>query len=157
RHIVVRAGEYALGQALTVPDRAKLVGEGVMTFDASGLPAGFEASGRTHLQATTALAGDLLTLGDGATLRGLAIEDVEGRAVAGNPVAVVSRSAGDYVSARVEECEIINPNPAGVAPQGPTGRGLVVVTRNPNLGFDPPPHEGAVLSVEMTDSIVRSP
>jgi len=41
-------------------------------------------------------------------------------------------------------------------PQGPTGRGLVVVTRNPNLGQDPPPHEGSTLQVKMDRSIVRS-
>jgi hypothetical protein len=61
----------------------------------------------------------------------------------------LSRAAGDFISARIEECEIINPNP-----QGSTGRGLVVQTRNPDLE---PPHEGAVLRVQMTRSIVRSP
>ncbi len=155
--ILVRAGDYDVSQALTVPDGATLVGEGIMRFDESGLPTGFEASGRTLLRATTALAGDVLTLGDGATIKGLMIEDVAGRLVAGNPVAVVSRAAGDFVSATIVECEIINPNPSLVAPQGPTGRGLVVMTRNPNLGLEPPPHEGAVLWVQMTLSIVRSP
>jgi len=147
-HILVRAGDYDLSHALTVPDDATLVGEGVMSFDESGLPAGMEASGRTLLRATTALAGDLLTLGDGATIQGLVIEDVVGRLVAGNLVAVYSRAAGDFVSARIEECEIINPNlPA-------SGRGLAVMTLNPDLE---PAHEGAVLRVQMTRSIVRSP
>ena len=148
--ILVRAGDYDLSQALTVPDQATLVGEGVMGFDESGLPTGFEASGRTLLRATAALAGDVLTLGDGATLRGLVIEDLAGRPV-GNPVAVVSRGAGDFISAHIEECEIINPN-SSVGGQGLRGRGLVVVTRNPS-----PSHEGAVLRVQMTQSIVRSP
>jgi hypothetical protein len=147
--ILVRAGVYDVSQALTVPDRAALVGEGVMSFDESGLPTGFEPSGRTLLRATAALAGDILTLGDGATVRGLAIEDVVGRVVAGHTVAVVSRAAGDFISARIEECEIINPNP------GNTGiRGLAVTTLNPDME---PPHEGAVLRVQMTRSIVRSP
>jgi hypothetical protein len=147
--ILVRAGVYDVSQALTVPDRAALVGEGVMSFDESGLPTGFEPSGRTLLRATPALVGNVLTLGDGATVRGLVIEDVFGRLVAGHAVAVLSRAAGDFISARIEECEIINPNP-----QGSTGRGLVVQTRNPDLE---PPHEGAVLRVQMTRSIVRSP
>ena len=152
--ILVRAGEYDVSHALTVPDGATLAGEGVMAFDESGLPTGFEASGRTLLQATAALVGDVLTLGDGATVRGLVIEDVVGRLVAGNAVAVVSRAAGDFISTRIEECEIINPNPALVQPQGATGRGLVVITRNPDLE---PPHEGAELRMAMSRSIVRSP
>jgi hypothetical protein len=149
--ILVRAGDYDLSQALTVPDGATLVGEGVMGFGESGLPTGFEASGRTRLRATAALVGDVLTLGDEATVRGLIIEDRAGRP-GGNPVAVVSRAAGDFISAHIEECEIINPNPSVVTGQGPSGRGLVVITRNPN-----PPHEGAVLRVQVTQSIVRSP
>jgi len=144
--ILVRAGVYDVSQALTVPDRATLVGEGVMSFDESGLPAGFEPSGRTLLRATTALVGNVLALGDGATVRDLVIENVVGT---GHTVAVVSRAVGDFVSARIEECEIINPNLPGS-----NGRGLVVQTLNPELE---PPHEGAVLRVQMTRSIVRSP
>src|SRR5215471_20554999 len=143
--ILVRAGEYDVSQALTVPDRATLVGEGVMSFDESGLPTGFEPSGRTLLKATAGLVGNFLTLGDGATVRGLAIENIAGP---GHAVAVVSRAPGDFVSARIEECEIINPNlPAA-------GRGLAVMTLKP----DPEPaHDDAVLRVQMTRSIVRSP
>ena len=147
--ILVRAGLYDVSQTLTVPDRATLVGEGVMSFDESGLPTGFQPSGATLLRATSALAGDVLTLGDGATIRGLVIEDVVGRLVGGHAVAVLSRAAGDFISARIEECEIVNPNLPGA-----TGRGLTVQTRNPDLE---PPHEGAVLWVQMTRSIVRSP
>ncbi len=154
--ILVRAGEYDLGQALTLPDGATLVGEGEMGFDGSGLPMGFAAAGRTVLRSTLALAGDILTLGDGATLKDLVIEDVAGRAT-GNPVVVSSRAPGDFVSAEVVECEIINPNPSGILPQGPTGRALVAITRNPNLAADPPPHDGAVVWVRMARSIIRSP
>src|SRR5262245_59584821 len=144
--ILVRAGAYDVSQALTVPDRATLVGEGVMSFDESGLPTGFEPSGRTLVRATAGLVGNFLTLGDGTTVTGLAIETVAGP---GHAVAVVSRAPGDFVSARIEECEIINPNlPAG------GGRGLAVMTLKP----DPEPaHDGAVLQVQMTRSIVRSP
>ena len=146
--ILVRAGVYDVSQALTVPDRADLVGEGVMSFDESGLPTGFEPAGRTLLKATAAVVGSILTLGDGATVRGLAIEDVVGRRAPGSGIAVESRAAGDFISARIEECEIINPNPPG------TSRGLHVITLNPDLE---PPHEGAVLRVQVRRSIVRSP
>ena len=155
KKIQVKAGTYDLNNALTVPDRATVVGEGVMTFDGDGLPAGLEANGRTLLRSTAALAGDILTLGDGSTLRRLAIEDYLDRM--GNPVAVVSRSSNDAVSAKIEECEIINPNPIGITPPGPTGRGIAVVTRNPNLSQDPPPHDNASLSLRLVGSIVRSP
>ena len=151
--ILVRAGVYDVSQALIVPDDATLAGEGVMIFDESGLPTGFEASGRTVLRATVALAGDVLTLGDGSAVKDLVIEDIVGRPAPGNPVAVLSRGAGDFISATIAQCEIINPNPALVG----TGRGVAVMTLNPNFGQDPPPHEGAVLQLEMTQSIVRSP
>lgn len=147
-HILVRAGVYDLTQALTVPNGTTLVGEGVMSFDESGLPTGFEPAGRTLLRATAALAGNVLTLGDGATVRGLAIQDVVGRLMPGSGVAVLSRAAGDFISARIEHCEIINPNPTGAS------RGLAVMILNPDLE---PPHEGAVLQVQMARSIVRSP
>ncbi len=153
--ILVRAGEYEVGQALNVPDDVTLVGEGEMTFDESELPAGFEPDGRTVLRSTPALVGDILTLGDGAKLRGLVIEDVVGRA--GNLVVVNSRDAGDFVSAEVVECEIINPNPSAIVPAGSIGRSLVAITRNLNLALDPPPHEGAVVEVRMRRSIIRSP
>jgi hypothetical protein len=154
--ILVRAGEYEISQALTVPDDATLVGEGEMIFDESGVPTGFAPNGRTVIRSTPTLVGDVLTLGDGATLRGLVIEDALGRQ-GGNPVVVSSRAAGDFISALLDVCEIINPNPAGIVPAGPTGSALVAITRNPNLGQDPPAHEGAVIRVEMRRSIVRSP
>ena len=153
--ILVRAGEYDLGQALTVPDNATLVGEGEMIFDDSGRPTGFAPEGRTVLRSSPTLAGDVLTLGDGATLRGLVIEDAPGR-TGGNQVVVSSRAAGDFLSVVLERIEIVNPNPAGIAPSGPTGAALVAMTRNPNLGQDPPAHEGAVIEVEMRRSIVRA-
>jgi hypothetical protein len=152
--ILVTAGEYDLGQALTVPDGAALVGEGEMQFDESGLPTGFAPSGRTLFRSTLSLVGDVLTLGDGAKLRGLVIEDAVGRQ--GNPVVVSSRTAGDFVSAELVECEIINPNPSVIVPGGSIGRALKVITLNPNLDLDPPPHEGAVVEMRMRRSIIRS-
>jgi hypothetical protein len=147
--ILVQAGVYDVSQPLTVPDDATLVGEGVMIFDQSGLPTGFDPIGRTLLRATAALAGDILTLGDGSTVRGLAIQDVNGR-VSGGPLSVLSRAPGDFISARIEECEVITPSVV----VGTNGRGLVLITRNLDLE---PPHEGAVLRVQMARSIVRSP
>ena len=65
KRILVRAGEYEIGQALTVPDDATLVGEGDMIFDESGLPTGFAPGGRTVIRSTPTLVGDVLTqLGD---------------------------------------------------------------------------------------------
>ncbi len=162
KRILVRAGEYETAQALTVPDDATLVGEGEMTFDDAGLPAGIGPAGRTVIRSTAALVGDILTLGDGSTLRNLVVEDVLGRQaasppLAGNPVVVSSRAPGDFVSALIVECELINPNPSGIGPQGPTGRALVGITKNPNLGSDPPPHDGSTVLIEMKRSIVRSP
>ena len=153
--ILVKAGVYDLTQALTVPDDATLVGEGEMVFDASGLPTGFEPSGRTAIRATMSVVGDILTLGDGVSVRNIAVEDVEGRT--GNLIAALSRAPGDALSAQVDECEMVDPNPNGIAPSGPTGASLVAVTRNPNLGQDPPAHVGSDISVRMARSIVRSP
>src|SRR5262245_65883456 len=147
--ILVRAGVYDVSQALTVPDHAALVGEGVMSFDGSGWPTGFEPAGRTILRATAALVGDILTLGNSASVKSLAIQDVAGR-VTGGAVSVLSRAPGDFISARLDECEIITPTVV----VGTTGRGLVVMTRNLDLE---PPHEGAVLRVQMARSIIRSP
>jgi hypothetical protein len=156
KHILVRAGEYEIGRTLIVPDHATLAGEGDMGFDASGRPAGFAASRRTVLRAAAGLSGDILNLGDGSRVRGLVVEDAAGRA-AGNLVGVYSRRPGDFVSASVALCEMVNPNPAGIIPQGSTGRSLVAVSRNPNLGQDPPADSGAALSVSLSDSIIRSP
>jgi hypothetical protein len=155
KQILVKAGDYVVANPLTVPDRATLVGEGEMLYDGSGLPTGMAASGRTVLRAAADLAGDILTLGNGSSLRGLFIEDVAGRA--GNPVVVVSRVADDLVSAAIEECEIMNPNPSAAAPPGPTGRSVVVMTRNPNLSNDPPPHDGSMLNARISRSVMHSP
>ncbi len=152
--IHVTAGEYVVSAPLVVPNDATLEGEGVMTFDGSGLPAGFEPAGRTLIRAVPGFAGDMLTLGDGVSVRSLAVEDAAGRS--GNLIAVLSRAPGDSISAQVDECEMINPNPNGIAPSGPTGASLVAVTRNPNLGQDPPAHAGSDISVRMTRSLVRS-
>ncbi|HTK48605.1 MAG TPA: hypothetical protein VL328_11585 [Gemmatimonadaceae bacterium] len=155
RRILIRAGSYEIDQALVVPDGVTLEGEGVMQLDESRLPVGFEAGTRTTLVMAADVPGAVLTLGDGVVLRRLAIEDLTGRP--GVAVGVVSRGSGDRVAATIEDVEIVNPNPTGVAPQGPTGCGIAVLTLNPNMGNAPAPHEGAVVGARISRSIIRSP
>lgn len=155
RRILVRAGTYAIDALLTVPDGVTLEGEGVMQFDGAGLPAGFGAGAHTTLVMSSDAPGDMLSLGDGVTIRALQIEDRPGRV--GNVIGVGSRDAGDRVSATIAESEIINPNPIGAGPNGSVGYGLMITTRNPNLGAAPAPHEGAAIATRMVHSLVRSP
>jgi len=156
RTILVLAGDYEVSQTLVVPDGATLVGEGVMKLAEGGLPAGFRTGTRTTLRSAATLLGDIVNLGNGATLSRLAIEDLPAR-LGGNLVVVSSRRPDDVVSATVDDCELFNPNGAGIGFNGPSGRGLLVITRNP-LQLNPPaPHAGAVVAVQMRGSIVHSP
>jgi hypothetical protein len=82
------------------------------------------------------------------------IQQAEGSS--GNTVVLGSRAPNDSVSAFIFECEIVNPNVPGAGPQGPTGRGFLVIARNPNIAADPPPHEGVALTLGMRRSVVRS-
>jgi hypothetical protein len=154
RRIRVSAGTYAVTQPLNVPDGITLEGEGVMLFD-GGLPTGFAAGTRTALVMTANVPGNVLTLGNDVTVRRLAIEDLAGRL--GNAIGVVSRDAGDNISATISETEILNPNAHAQGPTGPTGCGLAVFTHNPNAGMDPPPHEGAAITVRLSRSLINSP
>lgn len=154
RRIRVRAGDYSLTQLLTVPDQVTLEGEGVMLFDGAGLPTGFAAGTRTTLTMMTNTPGNVLTLGDGVTVRGIAIQDLAGRV--GNSIGVVSRDAGDRLFATIAEIEIVNPNTHTIVPAGPAGCGVAVVTQNPNMGGDPPPHAGAAIGARLTRSLFRS-
>lgn len=155
RRIHVRSGNYDVSQPLFVPDRATLEGEGVMLLDDSGLPTGFSAGTATTLTMTTNTAGDVVRLGNGAGVRGVAIVDLAGRV--GNAIGVVSRDIGDRVSATIEEVEIVNPNAHGVVPAGPKGCGVTVLSLNPNLGDDPPPHSGAEITATITHSLIHTP
>ena len=156
RRIVVRAGSYVIDQPLTVPDGAMLEGEGVMLLDDGGLPAGFADGTRTTLTVTANIPGNVLTLRNGATVQGLEIADLPGRS--GNAIGVVSGAPGDRVSATIAEIEIVNPNRHAML-DGPTGCGVVVLTANPspNLGNDPPPHEGAAMSALIVRSLIHAP
>lgn len=144
--ILLRAGTYDIDHPLTVPDSITLEGEGSMLSDASGLPAGFGSNAHAALRMTANVPGDVLTLGNGVTLRRLEIIDRVGRS--GNVVAVYSRNAGDQVAASVLQSEIVNANSGFY--------GLYIQTRNLNLGSDPAPHEGAAIDVRLTGSIIRS-
>ncbi|MEO8194916.1 MAG: hypothetical protein ABI681_13780 [Gemmatimonadales bacterium] len=155
RKILVRSGTYNVTQPLFVPDSATLAGEGEMLLDDSGLPTGFAAGTRTTLAMTANVRGDVLTLGNGASVRDIAIEDLPGRT--GSVIAVGSRDAGDSLSATITEVEIGNPNTHAIVLTGPAGCGVTVLTRNPNLGAPPGPHVGAAVSATMTRSLIHSP
>ncbi len=160
RTIKVRPGTYRVGVPLLVPDGASLEGAGEMLHDADGLPTGFKAGTETVIIADSTLRGDLVTLGDRSSIKGLRLEQ---RAVGeegipdGNVVAVTSRRPSDSVAAAIDECELINPNRAGAGAEGPVGGALLVCTRNPGGGAAPPPHEGAVVALKMTHSRASAP
>lgn len=153
--VIVRAGSYSIAQPLVVKDGVAVRGEGVMRFAADGLPVDFDPAGETVLQATTALVGDFVTLGNGSSVRALALRDAAGRS-GGNVLVVSSRVPADVVSATVTECEIFNPNVPTIGFQGPVGRAVVAITRNLNQGEPPAPHDGSVITLRMTRSVVRT-
>jgi hypothetical protein len=155
--IFMQRGTYLLDHAIQVPDNTALIGEGTMLYDGEGLPTGFAPEGRTVIAAIPGVTGNFVTLGDGASLQGLVIQDVVRPALTGGSVVVVlSRNPGDSVSAQVAECEIINPNPVtGPGLTGAVGRGLMARTVNGVGGAAP--HEQSQLSVHLPQSIIRSP
>jgi hypothetical protein len=157
--IFVQRGTYQLDHAIQVPDDTALIGEGSMLYDVEGLPTGFVPGGRTVIAALPGVTGNFVTLGDGATLQGLVIQDLVRPALTGGSVvAVSSRNPSDSVSAQVAECEIINPNPVtGPGLTGPVGRGLLVITRNSASAAGAASHEQSLVSVHLTQSIIRSP
>ena len=157
--IFVQSGTYLLSHAIHVPDGTALIGEGEMLFDADGLPTGFAPEGRTVIAAIAGVTGNFVTLGNGASLQGLVIQDVVRPALTGGSVVVVSsRHPSDSVSTQVAECEIINPNPVtGPGLTGPVGRGLMAITRSLGSFSGPAPHDQSLVSVHLTHSIIRSP
>jgi hypothetical protein len=154
--------DYPVTQPLVLREGATLVGAGVMTYHADGLPAGIDPDTRSRLLAAPTLVGDILTLRDGSKVAGVSIEDFmwtqELRArSSGNLLVVSSTQANDRITATIEECELQNPNGSGVAFNGPSGRGLVVITRNPREAVPPAPHTGASIAAVMRRSIIHSP
>jgi hypothetical protein len=106
-----------------------------MEFDGFGLPTGIGQAGRTVLKSAAGLTGDVVTLGNGAGLQGLVLEDVAGRL--GNVVTVASRRSSDSVAVWINRCEIINPNLASGSGRGPIGRGVFLVTLTPIRSWTP--------------------
>lgn len=160
RRIRVLPGDYAITSPLIVPDGVLLEGSGVMGL-ADGLPSGFEPGTETTLRVASAFEGDLLTLGNGSIISGLRLIDIAPPPVTaaprpGNVLVLGSRAPGDSVAAEIRDCEIVNPQPSGVLFDGPSGRAIVILTRNPAREQSPPPHEGARVSLLMSHSIVRS-
>jgi len=125
-----------------------------MQFDDAGRPAGFAPGTGTTLTMVANIPGYVITLGDGATLQRVAIHDLIGRP--GSAVGVVSRAPGDRVSAAIAEIEVFNPNVHFNGPLGTSGCGVAVRTENPNLGGDPPAHEGATLVVSVVRSLIHA-
>ncbi len=150
--ILVRPGSYRVATTVAVPDGVSLEGAGVML--GSGLPTGFRSGSEARILALSELNGDVVTLGNGASLRGLVVEDVGGRS--GNAIAVGSRWPADSVTASIVECEIVNPNRASGTADGPTGAVVAVLTRNPAAADPPGPHVSAVVALSMRRSIVRA-
>jgi hypothetical protein len=153
KRIHLRAGKYDIDRSLTVPDGMTLEGEGVMTFAREGYATGFRDGPRTTIRMIANAGGDLLTLGNNVTLRNIEIVDLDGRI--GNLVKVESRRPADSVSAVITESVLINPNP--LVPASASGRALQVSTRNANRGNESPSHKGAVVSVKLLRSVVKSP
>lgn len=153
RRIHLRAGTYEVQQPLAVPDGMTIEGEGVMLLDASGHPMGFRGGTRTLLQMTRNVGGEMLTLGDRVTLRNLEIADLADRS--GNVIRVFSRRAHDRVTVTISDVVVVNPNPQVVAGSGQLGATLRILTQNPNMGADPPPHDGALLTVRVSRSLFR--
>jgi hypothetical protein len=157
RTILMRPGTYELNQAIQVPDNTTLIGEGTMVYDNAGLPTGFIQESRTVIAAVPGVTGDFVTLGNGASLHGLVIQDVARPADTGGVVVMVaSRGPSASVWAQIVECEIINPNPGGANNAGATGRGLLAYTRNGPTSGGGVSHEQSVVSVRLTRSIIRS-
>ncbi|MEO8194917.1 MAG: serine/threonine-protein kinase [Gemmatimonadales bacterium] len=155
RRVHLDAGAYDIDRPLTVPDGMTIEGEGVMAFAREGFATGFRDGPRTTVRMTAGVAGDILTLGNNVTIRNIEIVDLEGRS--GNAMAIMSRRAGDNVSATISDVVVVNPNQIAIGPGGTVGRGLLVITRNANAKADPPPDERSVLAVKILRSVIKSP
>jgi hypothetical protein len=150
--IHLRPGTYQIGATLAVPDGVTLIGSGVM--QGGTPPTGFKQHTETKIVVLASLKGDVVTLGDNASLEKLTVEDVAGRS--GNAVSVRSRDPIDSVMATIIECQIVNPNKPAGDESGPTGGGIVVMTRNLGGPAAPKPDTGARVKLSMSRSIVRS-
>ncbi|MCC6622281.1 MAG: hypothetical protein IT385_13545 [Deltaproteobacteria bacterium] len=166
RTIRVRPGIYTVSAPLEVPDGATLAGDGRMLFDDDGLPMGIDPATAPLLVHTAVTAGDMVRLGDGSRVSGLVLQEAalplptppSSGPNAGNLIAVVTNEPGDRITASIDACELINPNPSGVGGQhGPTRRAIMILSRNRNQGAAPDPDHDSELTVRITRTIIRSP
>ena len=154
--IYVQRGTYLLNHPIVVPANTTVIGDGLMEYEADGLPTGFVPDSRTVIAAIAGVTGDFVSLRDGASLRGLVIQDVvRPGTTGGGVIAVASTAPGSVVSTEVTACEIVNPNPNAGAPTGPSGRGLLAITRDSVGGSAS--HEQSQVSVQLRQSIIRTP
>lgn len=151
--ISLSPGIYVIPSALEIADGVALEGPGKMLLDSEGRPKRLVGGARLVAGAGVSSGTDLVTLGDGARVSGISVEDFPGRE--GNLIAIGSRGPNDSISALIEECLLDNPNQAAMRRGGPIGRGLLVLSRNP-FGSDPP-HVGSRVSATMRRTIIRSP
>ena len=159
RWIRIRRGDYPLEEPLVVPPGTTLEGEGTIRFDADGLASGFEPGTETVLFAAPDLEGDLVSLDDAVTLRGLRLVDsriAESPERSGNTVILASRSPGSNAAATIRECEIDTGSSPGIGREGPVGNAVLTMTRNPGGGRPPDPHDGARVRLTIERSIVRA-
>jgi hypothetical protein len=155
RHLHLRRGTYVVDRTLVLPDGTTLRGDGVMRYDETGLPQGFEPGSETVIRAADGFAGDVVAMGHDTHLQHLVVQGVDDNDSehGGNIVAVVSRRPNDRIEGTIVECEIVNPNPQSYTDRGPKGYGIVVVTRNV-AGTS---HVGAGVRLRLQRSIVRAP
>jgi len=155
--VVVRSGTYHVTETLHVPDGITLVGESTMLYT-DGRPVGLDPATATWIKATTAFAGDVLSLGDDVVVRRLGVEAAPGVAPNyGNVIGARSRKAGDWVSVTVAETQLVNPNPAGVSFRAPIGRSFLFITQDPEQGNPPAPHVGSTVQARIRNCVVQAP
>jgi hypothetical protein len=152
--------EYKVDTPLFVPNGVTLQGAGMMKFNSEGLPDGFQGTPTTITANAPNFPGNLLTLGNQSSVRRVRLNganqvgfDGDGRG--GNVVAVASPGNDKTVSAAIAECELMNQIPSAGGRDGPTGGAILAYTRNPEGGTAP--HENAVVTLRVTESILRTP
>jgi hypothetical protein len=155
--VLVRSGTYLVAETLHVPDGITLVGESRMRY-VDGRPVGLDPATASWIKATTAFAGEVLSLGDEVVVRRLGVESAAGVAPNyGNVIGARSRKAGDWVSVTIAESQLVNPNPAGVSFGAPIGRSLFFISQDPEQGNPPTPHVGSTIEARIRDCFVQAP
>lgn len=147
--ILVQGGNYLVTEPLKVPDGVTLEGKGGWgggTGQVTGPLKSPIFAGLAALRATGNWKGDLLTLGAGARLVGLFIADAKERE--GNLLVLSSTGADSEAAAAIEHCELRNPTRPRMAPEGPIGRAILLVTRSG--------HDRSRLKLTVKDCSIRS-